>query len=174
MPGVRRGMGVIAPAAPILAFTGRYKALSNPYRTPVPMPDGVIYPSGENAFQAQKNADLAWRNRIASMSPLEAKAAGRVVRLRVDWEQVKKLVMLRVELNKFDRNPPLARLLASTAGQRLVEGNHWHDNFWGDCHCGNADGRHPRCLQPGLNYLGQLLEAVRLVYQPDPGIPVTK
>jgi predicted NAD-dependent protein-ADP-ribosyltransferase YbiA (DUF1768 family) len=50
----------------------------------------------------------------------------------------------------------LRALLAGTLGQELVERNHWHDNFWGDCTCGA-----PACTATGRNALGRALMRVR-------------
>ena len=52
------------------------------------------------------------------------------------------------------RYPGPHRLL-STSNATLVEGNWWHDNFWGDCYC-------PKCKGiPGANTLGRLLMELR-------------
>jgi predicted NAD-dependent protein-ADP-ribosyltransferase YbiA (DUF1768 family) len=44
----------------------------------------------------------------------------------------------------------LAEKLLATGEEILVEGNTWHDNFWGRCSCRNCRGK-------GVNHLGQLL-----------------
>lgn len=56
---------------------------------------------------------------------------------------------------------PIGRLFAptwdmvNTKDAILIEDNHWHDNFWGDCHC-------PKCEHiKGVNMLGQLTMAKR-------------
>ena len=52
---------------------------------------------------------------------------------------------------KFLHNPELAEKLKNTGNAELIEGNNWHDNFWGDCGCN-------RCRSiPGQNTLGKLL-----------------
>lgn len=157
-------MGTItsAPKA-ITAFTGRWDFLSNFHPSPLAMSDRIIYPTGEHAFQAQKTWDLEVRRAIASYElPGAAKQAGRRIDLRGDWEAAKKQVMLRVVLNKFTQSLDLAAKLLATGNAVLVEGNTWHDNYWGDCHCGRT-----ACDTPGLNYLGQILMAVRLVLRDD-------
>lgn len=51
--------------------------------------------------------------------------------------------------------PELAIQLQVTGDQELVEGNHWHDNIWGNCVC-------DRCVNiVGQNWLGQILMQVR-------------
>ena len=150
-------------AEEIRGFTGKYGFLSNFHLSPVTVGDGIVYPSGEHAFQAQKTLDRADRQRIADMpAPGEAKGAGRHVPLRTDWERVKKQIMLRVVLGKFCRNEELSDLLRETGRARLVEGNTWHDNYWGDCRCGRFS-----CGTPGLNYLGEILMAARMILRVD-------
>jgi ribA/ribD-fused uncharacterized protein len=153
-------------AAPltISQFAGGHWFLSNFFPAWVgDLGDGVTYQTAEHAYQAQKTLDLLERARITGLlTPGQAKRSGQRLPLRPDWEQVKKPLMLRIVLAKFRQNPDLAVLLCSTADARLVEGNIWHDQFWGDCQCGC-----PRCAEPGLNYLGQILEAVRLVLRAD-------
>jgi predicted NAD-dependent protein-ADP-ribosyltransferase YbiA (DUF1768 family) len=49
----------------------------------------------------------------------------------------------------------LKQKLVNTGEILLVEGNCWHDNFWGDCYC-------PKCFnRMGKNMLGRLLMKVR-------------
>lgn len=49
--------------------------------------------------------------------------------------------------------PGVSKLLA-TGGQELIEGNRWHDTFWGRCVC-------ERCKGTGQNWLGRLIMQVR-------------
>jgi hypothetical protein len=148
---------------PILVFTGRYGFLHNFHRSSILMGDGIRYRHGEGAFHGQKSSDMAWRQKVARMEPWDAKAAGRAVHLDdvAAWDARAKLVMLRVELNKFLQHPRLREDLVATGDALLVEGNRHHDNRWGDCHCGDVD--HPECEPPGTNWLGQILMHVRFV-----------
>jgi predicted NAD-dependent protein-ADP-ribosyltransferase YbiA (DUF1768 family) len=51
--------------------------------------------------------------------------------------------------------PRLRKKLQETGTQMLVEGNYWHDNFWGNCKC-------KKCKDiTGQNTLGILLMALR-------------
>ena len=62
----------------IVHFGGTHKFLSNFTKASVVL-DGVVYPTSEHAFQAQKTTDAAVRARIASAKTAkEAKAIGRM------------------------------------------------------------------------------------------------
>lgn len=153
-----------------MKFAGRWDCLSNFYPSPLMVGDGITYPTAEHAFQAMKTLDRAIRATIATYElPGAAKQAGRKLDQRPDWEGVKKQIMLRVVMAKFARNPDLAAILCATGDVPLIEGNTWHDNYWGDCHCGRLGA----CGTPGLNYLGQILAAARLVLRDDPATPDT-
>ena len=135
------------------SFSGRYRAFSNFYPARVRF-DGVVYPTVEHAFQAAKTLDPTWRQvmREASTAGI-AKRYGRQVPLRDDWEEVKCDIMLDLLRQKF-ASSILNATLRATGDQLLIEGNTWHDNFWGSCLCA-------RCGNRGENHLGKLLMQVR-------------
>lgn len=134
-------------------FSGRYEFLSNFSRSKV-FYDGYSYPSVEHAFQAAKTTDIDIRERMRLLkTPGEAKRFGREVSLRRDWEDIKVDVMGQLLQGKFS-DFMLARRLVATENQELVEGNNWHDNFWGVCTCS-------RCGRRGENHLGVLLMIIR-------------
>ena len=54
--------------------------------------------------------------------------------------------------------PYLRDLLIATGEQKLIEGNYWHDNFWGSCSC-------EKCGDKGENHLGRLLMKLRSEYK---------
>lgn len=143
------------------SFTGEYRFLSNFYEHPVTY-DGITYPTNEHAFVAQKTTNLREREYVASTiaTPGRAKRYGRGLVLRRDWEAVKVSVMNELLVIKFAPPSELAWQLAMTGGTQLVEGNTWHDQYWGDCRCGQ-----PRCVREGVNMLGRLLMAVRSAVQ---------
>lgn len=130
--------------------------------------NGYIEPDGtfvEREYQAYaKTTDPRWRARIlAAPRPFGvdgSKQLGRRAPLRADHDDVKFEVMAYFVARKFRDHPALAHELRKTEGL-LIEGNEWHDNIWGNCVCANADGRHPECLAPGLNWLGLILMTVR-------------
>jgi len=119
--------------------------------------EGIIYKSTEAAFQAAKTLDVAERERIAVMTPSQAKKAGRSLQLRPDWEEVKDKVMYDVCRAKFKMNGTLQleEKLLATGDEELIEGNTWHDNYWGNCTC-------DKCKDiPGRNQLGKTLMKLR-------------
>lgn len=73
---------------------------------------------------------------------------GRTVPLRSDWEQVKDSIMEELVRRKF-QDKSLAFMLWSTGNKELIEGNSWHDTYWGMC---NGVGR---------NQLGKTLMKIR-------------
>jgi len=87
-------------------------------------------------------------------NPREAKKRGRQIKLRADWEDVKVNFMLSLLRIKF-MLPDLRKKLVATSDKELIEGNWWHDNEWGDCHCKKCENI------PGRNLLGKLLMHVR-------------
>ncbi|MFD9602004.1 NADAR family protein [Streptomyces sp. NPDC059970] len=113
--------------------------------------------SGEHAFNALKTTNPAEQAHVLSApTPGEAKRRGRRVTLRRDWNTGGRvLAMQHVLRSKFAPHSDLARRLVATGGLALVETNHWHDQFWGDCTCP------AHATVPGTNMLGELLMAIR-------------
>ena len=138
-----------------MEFRGDLRWLSNFWPAEVALA-GVTYPSVEHAYQAAKTLDPAEREWVReAKTPGQAKRRGRKVTLRPDWTPVfKRAVMLGLLRQKFARGSTLETLLLGTGNQKLVEGNTWHDNFWGSCQC-------TRCGDKGQNHLGKLLMQVR-------------
>lgn len=132
----------------INSFRGEFFFLSNFYEAPVQY-DGIVYQNNEAAFQAQKCANPADRQKFAGLNPTEARHLGRAIPLRKDWEQVKMSVMGEIVRAKFEQNPDLAEKLLSTNDAYLEEGNTWGDRTWG-----TVNGA-------GANHLGRILMEVR-------------
>ena len=80
---------------------------------------------------------------------------GRHIELRGDWEQVKDNIMYEIVKDKFTRNSNLKSLLLKTNSSILIEGNWWHDNYWGDCYCEKCQNKE------GKNTLGLILMRIR-------------
>lgn len=130
----------------------------------------IWYPSNEHFYQAMKTLIQSERVAIAAaptagITKKMASEDGYVlpdgslfkIELRDDWEQIKISVMKFGLWNKFRNHSNIAKKLIATHPKRLVEGNWWHDNEWGNCTCVR-----PRCRIPGKNLLGKLLEELRL------------
>ena len=140
---------------PILEFRGPYRFLSNFHPAEVEMPDGILYPCTENAFQAYKTNNMAVRREMATMTPEQAKRGGRRCVLRDDWEKIKLAVMLHALREKFTGHTDLRAQLVGTKDAYLMEGNTWGDTYWGVCN------------GVGENWLGRLLMYVRTELQLD-------
>lgn len=137
----------------ITEFRGEYRFLSNFW----PLNGGTTM-TAEHFYQAAKAVsadDQRWV--YDAPTPGEAKRRGRRVTVRSDWDDVKLEIMLAVVRAKFTDNDELARRLVATGDAALVEGNEWHDNYWGRCTCA-------RCVRAeivGQNHLGKILMQVR-------------
>lgn len=114
--------------------------------------DGVLWPTTEHYFQAQKFDDKAYRAKIRlANSPMIAARLGRdrKQKLRRDWEAVKVGIMREAVMAKFTQHEDLRTLLLSTGDAKLVEHTD-NDDYWGD----GGDGS-------GKNMLGRILMEVR-------------
>jgi len=136
------------------SFTGQYAFLSNFFQSPL-VYMGMTWPTVEHLYQGLKAGNSAAIGILDCKTPGEAKKYGRRIRLRPDWEMVKDQVMLYCIRMKF-MQPGFQENLLATWPNELVEGNQWHDNYWGKCYCG-------RCLATGIhrNMLGRILTQVR-------------
>lgn len=142
-------------------FSGDYRFLSNFF--PVYFTyQNYRFSTSEHAYQAMKASTLEEFLEVQQApTPGKAKRLGQVVSMRPDFEENKDLIMESILLAKFS-NPFLGEHLLKTEDSVLVEGNSWHDNYWGDCFC-------DRCVDiPGKNTLGYLLMKVRTVLSQEP------
>ncbi len=128
-------------------FRGKNAFLSNFYPVMIRY-EGMSFPSVEAAFQAAKSWDVRHRLACSQSSAKDAKALGRKVKLREDWEKKKIGIMYELLTEKF-RNPEFREKLLATGDAVLVEGNQHGDRFWGQV---NGEGE---------NWLGKLLINVR-------------
>ena len=110
-----------------------------------------------------------------------AKKRGHHVTLRPGWDEdlpaerlapgpapvpLKVAVMRFLLRQKFYAIPELGRRLLATGDATLIEGNTWHDNFWGRC---TAHARREDCprfhpavfARYGDNWLGRLQMQIR-------------
>ena len=142
----------------VMEFKGDYRWLSNFWMAPQKVGD-TTYASNEHFYQACKTENPIQKAMIiAAGSPRSAKFYGAKADLIPFWDQIKDAVMLQGLLAKFDQNSELRYKLIATGDQLLVEGNYWHDTYWGQCTCQNH-------LGSGENKLGRMLMAVRRFYQ---------
>jgi ribA/ribD-fused uncharacterized protein len=138
-------------------FEGEYRFLSNFWISPVEF-NGRIFHSVEQAYQFEKCDDPVYQKAILeATTPRMAKKVGKKknmeelgVEIREDWEEVKLDVMKKLVTIKF-KNPELKQKLIDTGDAELIEGNWWHDVFWGVC---NGIGE---------NHLGKILMEVRQI-----------
>ena len=130
-------------------FIGEYAFLSSFWPVQIEY-FGLVFPSVENAFQATKTHDVEQKQRFLTVKAGKAKRMGRELVLRYDWEGVKVGVMRNLVHRKF-QDVELGKLLLSTGEHELVEGNTWHDNFFGNCHCHDCKNIN------GQNWLGRIL-----------------
>jgi len=136
------------------SFRYEYKFLSNFYPTTI-LYEGIRYPSSEHAYQAAKTSNIDLRLEISQMpNPQAAKKKGWQLRLRSDWKDIKIATMKSILKIKFSRKYLKNKLLA-TGDELLLEGNWWHDNYWGSCTCTFCEDT------TGLNHLGKLLMEIR-------------
>ena len=129
-------------------FDGEYAFLSNFYYSPF-MFQGRQYPTVEHFFQAHKAKTYEdFISVLVEPTPKGAKQVGRKIKMREDWETVKDTIMLEGLRAKFSIKGLREKLLA-TGDEELIEGNYWHDTYWGVC---NGVGK---------NKLGKMLMQVR-------------
>jgi ribA/ribD-fused uncharacterized protein len=141
----------------ISKFKNEYDFLSNYYFLPMLIKwEGMLWATVEHAYQAAKTLDPIARKEIKNAeTPNIAKRLGNTVKLRDDWDKIRISIMTELVWLKFESNPYLQDKLLDTGNAYIVEGNYWHDNFWGECYC-------DKCAHiAGTNYLGQILMNIR-------------
>lgn len=136
------------------SFKGQYRFLSNFYQVVI-FHNGIPFPTLEHAFVASKSDDpRIWHEVYTIPTPGKVKRFGRKIQLIDNWDDIKDEVMRQLLIVKFSY-PDLALKLLNTQNAELIEGNTWHDQYWGNCTC----DRHINIS--GKNMLGQLLMEVR-------------
>ena len=137
-------------------FRGKYYFLSNFSPSKIEY-DGYTYENAEAAFHAQKNSSTFYKYMMQFQDPSTAKKEGRKVRLREDWEEVKDNIMYEIVKAKFTQDKLLRNKLLATKDAMLIEGNTWHDNYWGVCSCDRCKNK----AHIDSNNLGEILMRVR-------------
>jgi ribA/ribD-fused uncharacterized protein len=145
---------------------GEYRWLSNFHEAPL-VYNGQLYKNSESAYQDAKltgkrpsGIDISngaledLRVKYLETSGKEAKAFSKTVKhlTRPDWKEISLVVMSEVVHAKFTQNKDIRLQLVNTFPHDLVEGNTWHDYFYGVC-----GGQ-------GTNWLGRILMAERMYW----------
>lgn len=140
----------------IYGFQEEYRFLSNFDPSPL-VYEGFQIKTAEHLYNALKTNSLQEALYVLSApTPGQAKARGRGVTLKDNWDTERFAAMRTTIGVKFIGNLSLAAKLVETGDKMLVEANTWHDQVWGDCFCGR-----PSCEPIGLNNLGELLMELR-------------
>ena len=152
----------------ITEFEGEYRFLSNFFSSPIKVNTAAgifVFPSVENAYQAAKCNKISDIKQFTDCFAGVAKKLGRNVELRPDWNKIRLQVMTNLVEIKFQTNAELKHKLLQTEHLQLVEGNYWHDNYWGNCIC-------TKCSNiEGQNHLGKILMQLRQRYHEEIDAP---
>lgn len=114
--------------------------------------NGVVWPTTEHYFQAQKFEDKTYVSKIRTCaSPMKAAELGRSRKMKIKkkWDNIKDNVMYDAVWAKFTQHQDLQELLLSTKEAVLIEHTEL-DAYWGDG--GNGKGK---------NRLGKILMKIR-------------
>ncbi len=136
-------------------FTGEYRFLSNFYKAGIRF-GRYTYPTAEHLYQYLKTTPGSnWESYFRmNENPADAKKIGGSILIPPYWDRYRRCHMRMVLRLKFE-DKYLAKRLKSTGEATLVEGNTWHDNYWGNCTCAE-------CTKiTGGNTLGKLLMELR-------------
>lgn len=134
----------------IKEFKNQYFFLSNFYEYPIYY-NKLVFCNAEAAFQAQKVINEKDQYKFINLNASQARKLGKTVQLRKDWEEIKDNIMYEIVKRKFLTNKELQQKLLETKEEELVEGNWWHDTYWG------VDSK----TGIGQNKLGKILMKVR-------------
>lgn len=134
-------------------FHGEHIWLSNFYPVQIILEEPWPYASVEHAYMSQKSQEPDWKRFCRDTKKASVvKAASYEIKLRGDWDRIKEDVMRTCLLQKFSEpGSDLYAKLLGTDNKTLIEGNTWHDTFWG---VDTATGK-------GQNKLGKMLMEIR-------------
>ena len=140
---------------PIKEFRYNYFFLSNFSRDPV-LYHGITFKTSEHAYQwAKSETDEDRQKMMACITAMDVKKAGHSIKCDIKkWDENKVAVMEDILRHKFSTKTLRAKLYA-TGDAELIEGNYWHDNYWGQCYCAKCKNK------IGLNHLGKCLMTIR-------------
>lgn len=136
-------------------FTGEYRFLSNFHKSSIRFGNHT-YPTAEHLYQYLKTTPGSnWESYFRlNDNPTDAKRVGGSIPIAPYWDRYRRCHMRLVLRLKFENNL-LTKKLVRTGKAELVEGNTWHDNYWGNCICKKCK------IIPGGNTLGKLLMELR-------------
>jgi ribA/ribD-fused uncharacterized protein len=143
-------------------FRGKYFFLSNFYLRTFTM-YGIVFDCSERAYMWHKTDLQTEKDAIMAVkTPADVKEQGGpgFTTKKPGWDEIhRQPSMFSVRDAQYTQNPDLKQRLLNTEDSLLIEGNWWHDNFWGDCNC-------PKCICiPGENYLGKTHMSLREKYK---------
>jgi len=136
-------------------FRDHYFFLSNFYPSKF-IVDDITFPTVEHFYQFKKisSYDDAL-SLLKEENPGKVKKMTRSLPIKYGWDNIKKSVMNIGVYEKFNQNIELKNKLISTYPSYIMEGNMWHDNYWGHCLC-------DKCIKKNhYNVLGFILMKVR-------------
>ena len=150
----------------IAGFFNEYRWLSNHYLVPIqtgPVGLSLIFPSNEHAFMYRKlgveDKNYVEYKKIIEMTSAQVKAWGKTIKLRPDWDKVKKKIMFDINYSKFAQHPDLKEKLLATGKKNLEERNYFKDSYWGTAESWND--MNYKFEFAGQNWLGKILMMVR-------------
>jgi ribA/ribD-fused uncharacterized protein len=153
--------------APILSFRGEFRFCSNFQTLKIPVIfENLEFFQTENAYVAGKTLDIELRKEIQNIAPGQAKSKGREIFEKnlfpnPAWNDEFKLKLMEdLVFQKFSKNEDLKEKLLATGDCEIIEGNTWHDNFFGSCTCGDCPPEKQRPKEE-QNNLGKILMRVR-------------
>ncbi len=107
-----------------------YEFLSNFHEDPFVL-DGNEYATVEHYYQSKKFEGTEYEEKVRlAPTPKDAKRLARAKKIREDWYEINKTVMLRALRAKFEQNPDLAKKLLETGDAQLHEESP-KDMYWG-------------------------------------------
>ena len=132
----------------IKEFRYQYNFLSNFSRYPL-IYQGILFK------WAKCETDIDRNNILNCETPTQVKKYGHIIKCDIKkWDLYKIVVMEEILKCKFSQEK-LKKKLIDTKDAELIEGNYWHDQYWGKCFC-------PKCKnKQGQNHLGKLLMKIR-------------
>ncbi len=132
----------------------RFRFLSNFYKSFIEYPvhgEPMTFPTAEHAYQAAKCSLIEDARKFTDekMTPEQARAEGKRVSCKKNWDMEKRWEMTSILEAKFYPGGILAEELLKTGHEELVHYAPW-DSFWGNGKDGN-----------GLNVQGEILMDIR-------------